>query len=143
MTLAELIDVRREELLGLWRTEVRRLPSAAELDTPRLTDMMPRVIDSLGDSLRRRAELPTLGPYASHAVETHCVERLEEGFAVDEVVIEYSIMQDLILELAHRERIDLNGNPVRIVTRFFARAVTAAARVYEERALRAGQTRPS
>ena len=139
MTLAELIVVRREELLGLWRTEVRRLPSAARLDTPRLTDMMPNILNALADTLRRRAELPSLGPYASQAVETHGVERLEAGFAMDEVVAEYAIMQDLVLDLAAREGVDVNGNPVRIVTRFFARAVTAGARIYQSRA---SQSRP-
>ena len=140
MTLAELILARREELLGLWRTEVRQLPSAAQLDTPTLTDMMPEVLNALADTLRRRAELPSLGPYASRAVETHGVERVQEGFAMEEVVAEYATMQDLILDLAARDRVDVNGKPIKILTRFFARAVTAAARVYQDRAVRAIQT---
>ena len=133
MTLADLIHERRKELLGLWRTEVRRLPSAAQLDAPTLTDSMPQVLDDLASVLRQTKSMSLIEAYVSGAPLEHGLDRLEKNFSIGEVISEYAIMQALVFDLADRSKVDIRGLPTHLITTFFARSMTKASEIYVER----------
>jgi hypothetical protein len=54
--LAALIHDRRDELLTDWRTQVKLLPGAADLDVPTINDEVPQLLDSLAEELIRHSE---------------------------------------------------------------------------------------
>ena len=50
--LAALIKRERDALLSQWREQVRRLPSAKDLETPALEDHVPAILDELAAAFR-------------------------------------------------------------------------------------------
>ena len=114
----------------MWRTEVRRLPSAAQLDAPTLTDSMPQVLDDLVSVLRQAKSMSLIDAYVSGAPLEHGLDRLEKNFSIGEVISEYALMQALVFDLADRSGIDVRGLPTYLITTFFARSMTKASEIY-------------
>ena len=81
--LAALINDRRDELLADWRTQVRRLPGAADLDAPTINDEVPQLLDSLAEELARGSEQADAEVRAVSA--EHGLLRWQAGFDVTEV----------------------------------------------------------
>ena len=50
--IAQLIEDQSEELLAEWRTQVRALPAAKNLDVPTLNDHIPLLLDELVTAFR-------------------------------------------------------------------------------------------
>src|SRR5262245_37060450 len=68
--------------------------------------------------------------------------RLRAGFDIVEVVAEYNILRELLLNLAESEKIDIRGEPNRILNRVIDRAVALAVDTYaKEKALEFQQRR--
>jgi two-component system phosphate regulon sensor histidine kinase PhoR len=128
--LAELIGRNRDRVLQDWRVEVRRLPAAANLDTPTLNDHIPEVLDELGAALARGRAESVLELELEESPKVHGIERLRAGFDIVEVVAEYNILRELVQALAEQSGIDISGNVNQIVNRIFDRAVAAAVDMY-------------
>lgn len=128
--LAELIGRNRDRLLQDWRTDVRRLPAAADLDLPTLTDHVPAVLDELAGALAAGRTESVLDLQLEESPKVHGIERLRAGFDIVEVVAEYNILREVIQALAEQNRIDISGDVSRIVNRIFDRAVAAAVDMY-------------
>lgn len=127
--LAALINDRRDELLADWRTQVRRLPGAADLDTPTINDEVPQLLESLALELIRHSE------EADAEVRTvsaeHGLLRWQAGFDVTEVVAEYNILRCCLQELAEHNGLMLFGKAARIVNTVFDEAVGRAVKAFE------------
>ena len=127
--LAALIHDRRDELLTDWRTQVKLLPGAADLDFPTINDEVPQLLDSLADELIRHSE------EADAEVRTvsaeHGLLRWQAGFDVTEVVAEYNILRCCLQELAERNGLMLFGKAARIVNTVFDEAVGRAIKAFE------------
>ena len=127
--LAALINDRRDELLADWRTQVRRLPGAADLDAPTINDEVPQLLDSLAEELVRGSEEPDAEVKAASA--EHGLLRWQAGFDVTEVVAEYNILRICLQELAERNGLMLDGKAARIVNTVFDEAVGRAVKAFE------------
>jgi hypothetical protein len=93
--LAERIRSDRDDIVSAWEAGVRTLASAAKAPQPALVNRVPDFLDWLADRLER-SELPDSERDAfSHH---HTVERLAQGFDLVEVVAEWALLRDCLLE---------------------------------------------
>jgi signal transduction histidine kinase/putative methionine-R-sulfoxide reductase with GAF domain len=97
--LAKFILRRKSEILALWEGAVRRLPTSRELPKPVLLDSVPQLLEAIARVIRERS----VGELPADLVEEHAFDRLESGFDLGRVVVEYSLLRDAILELAERD----------------------------------------
>jgi hypothetical protein len=107
--LGELIVAERAELLDEWRAQVKQLPSAAGLDRPTLDDHIPQLLDEIAEALleRRTESIPEV--MVEGTPPAHGIQRLEDGFDLEEVVAEYNILRGSIHDLAEEHAIDIRG----------------------------------
>jgi signal transduction histidine kinase len=139
---ARIIQEHREELLKAWRVRVRQLPAAQRLDTPTLNDHVPDLFDELTQELMSGGAESVLDLQLHDSPKIHGGLRLRAGFDVLEVVAEYNILRELLLNLAEQEHIDITGVPNRILNRVVDRAVALAVDTYaKEKALEIQQRR--
>ena len=103
-SVPEIIAERRVQILERWLEDARRAASARGLQRPQLTNMIPEYIATLGHSASGD---PPTGEQRS-LLEHHLSHRLRQGFDVDEVIREFSVLvrvlRDLLSELAPDER---------------------------------------
>ena len=130
--LAELIRSHLDEILRRWQAGVRRLPHADVLDEPRLVDHIPDLLERIAQMIDELAigHTPELGQASS---ERHALARLEEGFDIQEVVGEFEVLRDVVLEtLDHPDIGPLRVDELRVVNRAIDRAVSDSVARYSE-----------
>jgi two-component system, OmpR family, phosphate regulon sensor histidine kinase PhoR len=127
--VASLIRERRDELLADWRSQVRQLPGAKDLDAPTINDEVPQLLDSLAEELVRGSEQPDAQVKATSA--EHGLLRWQAGFDVTEIVAEYNILRCCVQELTERNGLILSGKAGRIVNTLFDEAVGRAVKAFE------------
>src|SRR5207248_4940904 len=98
--MATLIRQQRHALLSSWRQQVKQLPSARNLDTPTLNDHIPQLLDELADALAPRSDEPILEALAKGSPPVHGLMRFREGYDIEEVVLEYSVLRRCLHDLA-------------------------------------------
>jgi two-component system, OmpR family, phosphate regulon sensor histidine kinase PhoR len=141
--LAALIRQEHDALLAQWRQQVKQLPSAKNLDTPALNDHIPDFLDELTFALESPSgeTIPEALSKGS-SPPAHGLQRLEEGFDLEEVVAEYNMLRDCIHDLAEKNGISLQGEPFHIINRVVDRAIGLAVQPYATaRALEVQQRR--
>jgi two-component system, OmpR family, phosphate regulon sensor histidine kinase PhoR len=139
---ALIIQGHRDELLQEWRDRVRLLPAAQALDTPTLNDHIPYLFDELTQALSAGETASVLDLQLNDSPKIHGGLRLRAGFDVLEVVAEYNMLRELLLNLAEKENIDITGEPNRIVNRVVDRAIALAVDTYaKDKALEIQQRR--
>jgi PAS domain S-box-containing protein len=93
--MSAFIRDRQSSILQDWTERVRSLSSAQELDHPALLDAFPDLLEkiaSMVDEVAEGAEETT------EAARKHALDRLRDGFDVEEVVMEYALLRACILE---------------------------------------------
>lgn len=128
--LASLIESQREPLLLRWREEVRKIPSARQLDTPRLNDHIPRLLTELTTALRAKSEETISEALLEGSSPAHGLQRVEDGYDIEEVVAEYNILRGAIHDLADEKGITLQGRPFHIMNRVLDGAIGIAVQRY-------------
>ncbi len=98
--------LRRSELLLQWERAVLRddaVPTAKTLPGFRLRDYVPRMFDTIVDALRGDSfEAMALEARARSFARVHAIERIDGGFALDEVLRELAHLETvLVTELGH------------------------------------------
>lgn len=127
--LAALIERKKVSLLAEWERGVRRLPSAQDLHTPALQDLIPGLVDEIILSLRGPdAETPE----EIHAAAEHGRHRLTLGFDLREVAQEYKLLRRAIAQLAEAHGMPLQGQTARHIHGILDDAVTVAISAYIE-----------
>jgi signal transduction histidine kinase len=116
--------------MARWRERVRQMPDAAKLDAPTLNDMMPRLVDELVRALRVGTTPSVLDIHSSEAPKLHGLERLHAGYDLVEVVAEYSILHEILLDFVDEQRLELSSEAGRIINRVFGRALAGAVDTY-------------
>ena len=132
-TLAELITRHRDALLAQWRRQVRELPSARHLDTPTLNDHIPDLLDELAAALETRSGQTIPETLAEASPPAHGLQRLQDGFDIEEVVAEYNILRGCIHDLATAHDVNLQGRPFHVINRVFDHAIGQALQSYATR----------
>lgn len=133
-TLAALIKQERSTLLSRWRQQVRQLPSAEHLDVPTLNDHIPGLLDELATALESRSDetIPeALGEGSPPA--RGGLQRVKDGFDIEEVVAEYNILRGCIHDLADTNGLSLQGKPFHIMNRVLDGAIGSAVQTYATR----------
>jgi two-component system, OmpR family, phosphate regulon sensor histidine kinase PhoR len=134
--LAALIRSEREALLARWRQQVRELPSAQHLDAPTLNDHLPQLIDELAAALRARSDQTIPEALSEASPPAHGLQRVADGYDIEEVVAEYNILRGCIHDLAQANGLALQGEPFHILNRVLDGAIGLAVKTFAaERAL--------
>jgi two-component system, OmpR family, phosphate regulon sensor histidine kinase PhoR len=128
--LAALIARDREELLARWRRQVRQLPSARHLDAPTLNDHIPELLEELVTALRAQSEETIPESLRDGSPPAHGLQRVQDGFDIEEVVAEYNILRGCIHDLADQDGLSLQGKPFRIINRVLDEAIGLAVQTY-------------
>src|SRR5579871_5998935 len=128
--LAVLIKKERDALLLQWRQQVRALPCAQHLDTPTLNDHVPGLIDEFAVALEVRSEETIPEALSECSPSIHGVQRVHDGFDIEEVVAEYNILRGCIHDLADTHGLSLQGKPFHILNRVFDGAIGLAVQAY-------------
>src|SRR3954465_6624141 len=98
--LSEFLRAHREQILDAWERDVRVLPKARPLERPFLRDHLPELLDRIAALFAERARGNASGAEAPRrAAEIHAFTRLDQGFDLDEVALEYSLLRKRILLL--------------------------------------------
>jgi hypothetical protein len=94
--LAERIRADRDDIVSAWEAGVRTLASAAKAPQPALVSRVPEFLAWLADRLER-SDLPDSERDAF--THEHTVERLSQGFDLVEVVAEWALLRDCLLDV--------------------------------------------
>lgn len=124
--LAQLIDQEKDTLLAEWRTKVRELESARHLDTPALNDHIPDLLTELVDALRSGTDETIAEVVEEGSPPEHGLQRVGEGFDIQEVVAEYNILRGCIHDLADRNKLTMQGLPFHVLNRVFDGSIGSA-----------------
>jgi signal transduction histidine kinase len=103
-TLSALIRQHRDEILEGWLTRAAQLPSAQSVSAPALRDHVPDILNKLADAIDRRDE--SARPLED-LPEQHAALRLQEGYDLRQVLAEYRLLREAIMEM-YAERGDLS-----------------------------------
>jgi len=129
-------------LLSQWRQQVRQLPSAKHLDTPTLNDHIPQLIDELAAALRSRSDQTIPEALSTGTPPAHGLQRVQDGFDVEEVVAEYKVLRGCIHDLADTHGLRLQAKPFQILNRVLDEAIGLAVQTYAtQKALEVQQRR--
>jgi two-component system phosphate regulon sensor histidine kinase PhoR len=128
--LAALINDHQETLLAYWRMKVRELPVAQTLDKPTLNDHIPVLLKELAATLLLAEDKAIVSQVTQGSSSTHGLQRLENGFEVEEVVAEYNILRNCIHELAEKHGVILVGTAVQFLNSALDAAIATAIKAY-------------
>jgi signal transduction histidine kinase len=137
--LAALILRERAGLLSRWRQQVRALPSAQHLDAPTLNDHVPQLIGELAAALQARSDETIPEALSEASPPAHGLQRVQDGYDIEEVVAEYNILRGCIHDLAQANGLTLQGKPFHILNRVLDGAIGLAVKTFA--AERAGAVR--
>jgi signal transduction histidine kinase len=93
--LSSLLAERRAEILKRWTQRTGREHADKDLSRGELWDHLPRFFDEVLAALRTEEVPDTIAPAASAA---HGTQRLRVGFDLAEVIREYEILTECILD---------------------------------------------
>ena len=134
--LAALIRTEHHALLARWRQQVRELPSAQHLDAPTLNDHVPQLIEELAAALKARSDETIPEALSEASPPAHGMQRVQDGYDIEEVVAEYNILRGCIHDLAQANGLTLQGEPFHILNRVLDGAIGLAVKTFAaERAL--------
>ena len=128
--VAALIQRDRDALLSSWRAQVRRLSSARLLDAPTLNDHIPDLLDEVAAALLAQSEETIPGALREGSPPAHGLQRVQDGFDIEEVVAEYNILRGCIHDLAGHNGLSLQGKPFRIINRVLDEAIGLAVQTF-------------
>ncbi len=128
--LAVLVEQNREALLTRWRSMVRALPSARNLSTPTLNDHVPALLDEIALAFRRNSDESIAEVLADGTPPEHGLQRLHNGYLIEEVVAEYNLLRGCIHDLASAHQINLQGKPFHVINLVFDSAIGLAVQTF-------------
>lgn len=140
--LAALVKQESQDLLSRWRQQVRELPCARHLDNPTLNDHIPKVLEELATALESDTSQSIPELLQQNSAPAHGLQRVQDGFDIEEVVAEYNILRGCIHDLGDRHGVSLQGRPFHIINRVFDHAIGLALQSYAtQRAIEVQQRR--
>ena len=128
--LENLIRCERDLLLREWRAQVRQLPSAKHLDIPTLNDHIPMFLDELCNACSASAEVTIPQAFGEVSSPAHGLQRIHDGFEIEEIVAEYNILRACIHDLSESRSVNLQGMGFRVLNRVFDGAIASAVQAY-------------
>jgi signal transduction histidine kinase len=126
-TLFGLLKKRRGDLISRWGTRIGAMLVAARLTQAELLDRIPTFVDEIIRALHPAA-LP-LPPNAETA-EEHGEQRLRLGFDVAEVIREYGLLHECILQLAEEAGLALCHHEQEVIAKGLNAGIASAVAQY-------------
>lgn len=117
-------------LLSAWRQKVRQIPAATQLDTPTLNDHIPVLLVELCTALEQGMGQELAAHITNGSSSIHGLQRLEDGFGIEEVVAEYNMLRHCIHELADSHHLNLQGQAIHILNGVLDTAIGAAIKAF-------------
>lgn len=140
--LARLIEVERDLLLAHWRTQVRQLPAAKNLDLPTLNDHLPTLLQELAAAFRSSDQETIAHALQADSSPAHGLQRVKDAYDIEEVVAEYNILRGCIHDLADRHGINMQGKPFHVLNCILDGAIGSAVQAFAtQKALETQQRR--
>jgi len=134
-SLTELLGSRRASILERWTQRIRWELAPPELSRGELWDHLPHILDELVEALRaaegRAAASPL--PEESPASVRHGTQRLRVGFDVEEVVREYGLLEEIVLDEFAATGQTLDTREWRLAMQCFNTAIAEAIAAYVKR----------
>jgi signal transduction histidine kinase len=125
--LFEALKERRDDLIKKWGDRIKRAVESAALPRAELLDHIPPFVDEVIQALYPGAvPLPPMSTMA----EGHGEQRLGLGFDVAEVVREYGMLHECILETAADAGVDLSRREQDVVARWINAGIADALSQY-------------
>ncbi len=128
-TLFALLKAQRQALLDLWAQKVRASITGAALPRSELMDHMPAFVVEIIAALNPEAAPQ---PTSSDHAEEHGAQRLRLGFDVGEVVREYGLLHECILDLSEPAGLTLTVHEQRIVAKWLNAGIADAIAQYSK-----------
>jgi len=95
--LCDFLRSNQPDIIAEWSQRVRSLSPARELSERSLIDHLPRILARIADVVECE---PADRPASLQECQTeHVLERLQSGFNLDQIVIEYGLLRRSILDL--------------------------------------------
>jgi PAS domain S-box-containing protein len=136
--LAKFILSHKAQILALWEQAVRRLPTARDLPKPVLLDSVPQLLDSIVQAIADRVTPDKDVP--PKFVEEHAFQRLDTGFDLAQVVAEYSLLRDAILELWEEAALAIQDrSAARVLHRAIDQAISLSVERFTREQIRAAR----
>ena len=132
-SLAALVHQERNTLLMKWRDCVRMLPSAKDLDTPTLNDHVADLIDALVAALDADPDTATGAVFGAGSPPAHGLQRVKDGFDIDEVVAEYGMPRRCIHDRADAHALTIQARSFKVLNSVLDGAVGQAVQSYAVR----------
>ncbi len=121
---------------------MRQLASAQHLDVPTLNDHIPELLSEIAGALRTHSDETISEAHRDASPPAHGLQRVQDGFDIEEVVAEYNILRGCIHDLADENGLTLQGRPFHIVNRVLDQAIGLAVQTYAtQRALEVQERR--
>src|SRR4051812_4250849 len=125
--LFEVLKERRDHLLTCWGQRIKSLVTSASLPRAELLDHIPAFVDEIIQALYPSA-MP-LPPMSARA-EQHGEQRLGLGFDVAEVVREYGMLHECILEVAAEAGLEVAHRDQAVVVKWLNAGIADAVSQY-------------
>lgn len=123
----------RDAILGLWEARVRENGPSLRLPRAALRDHLPRVLERIADMADQVANEVVGGhvPMPAQDSEQHALQRLEEGFDLAQIVREYTLLREAVLDLAEQTTV-LSPAELRLLNRVIDYATQVSITRFEE-----------
>jgi signal transduction histidine kinase len=131
LSLHEFLRAHRAMVLEKWQRRVQDTLSPGPLSRAELIDSMPAFVDELEAALAPSRESAL--PDDSEAAPAHGIQRYREGFDIGEVIREYGLLGDVVLEVAGNEDGTLTNHDVRVLLTSLHTGAAEAVREYVRR----------
>src|SRR3954462_185390 len=125
--LFEVLKERRSHLISCWGARIKTLVASASLPRAELLDHIPAFVDEIIQALYPSA-MP-LPPMSARA-EQHGEQRLGLGFDVAEVVREYGMLHECILEVAAEAGLEVGHRDQAMVVKWLNAGIADAVSQY-------------
>lgn len=141
IALASLLRKESDAIMSEWRSEIRQLDVAKNLDVPTLNDHIPDLIEELACELEACSDETMIEGLKDNPV-VHGLDRLELGFDVEEVVGEYNALRSVILNLIEVHDLQVKGLMNHTINRVIDKSIGLAVKTYAtQKALEVQQRR--
>ncbi len=126
-SLFDVLKERRTHLIACWGARIKSLVASASLPRAELLDHIPAFVDEIIRALYPSA-IP-LPPMSARA-EQHGEQRLGLGFDVAEVVREYGMLHECILEVAAEAGLEVGRRDQAVVVKWLNAGIADAVSQY-------------
>lgn len=130
-SLSEFLRRNRQRVIAEWEQAVRVVPAAALLDRRELREHMPALLDRLLELV----EVPETSETAQ-APARHAVERLREGFNLEQVAWEYTALRSILLRMNDQDGSRLGAGAIVLLNDAIDQAVVRALSKYHSARVR-------